>query len=57
MRVPAENFDKGKSAITPAVRLSQPADPETDAAMTDVETPAKLRRGADTLADNLGFNP
>ena len=57
MRVPAENFDKGKSAITPAVRLSQPADPDTDAAMIGIETPAKLRRGADTLTDNLGFTP
>ena len=27
MRVPAENLDKGKSAITPAVRLSRPAGP------------------------------
>ena len=57
MRLPAVNIDKSNSATTPAVRLSQSAVSETAAAMTDVENPAKLRRGADTLADNLGLTP
>ena len=61
MRMPVVNPDKGKSAVTPAARLAQSTEADTDAPMTaaevDVEAPAKLRRGADTLADNLGLSP
>ena len=57
MRMPVVNPDKGKSAVTPAARLAQATEADTDAPMAaseiDVEAPAKVRRGADTAADNL----